>query len=61
MIASICLQNKIKADLIDELTASFKIGDWKDEHFQIEFNISSYSINISTLQNQNNLTSSYSK
>jgi len=37
MIASICLQNKIKADLIDELTASFKIGDWKDEHFQIEY------------------------
>lgn len=32
-IASACLQIKINAGLIDELTASFKIGDWKYEHF----------------------------
>lgn len=32
-IASTCLQIKINTGLIDELTASFELGDWKHEHF----------------------------
>ena len=31
-VASTCLQIQVNAEVIDELTAVFQLGDWKEDH-----------------------------